>query len=221
MSIGVHGHRGARARRPENSVQGFEYAIRCGADALEMDLVVTGDNLLVISHDPIAERGAAPTLDEVFELAKLGPFQYDLEIKTWFGPPPCPAPDVFAGMVIGAIRNYQIENRVMVMSFDFQVLQAVRQWAPQIRIAALTENDPCDFQSIAKKGAGAETIAPHLSLVTPAKVAAAHAAGLQVVAWTANLPDQWESLIGANVNGIITDDPAALIDYLRSRGLRS
>src|SRR6516162_11354119 len=49
----VHGHRGARARRPENTLPAFEYAIEQGVDALEMDMAVTKDNVIVISHDPI------------------------------------------------------------------------------------------------------------------------------------------------------------------------
>src|SRR5689334_6340471 len=49
----VHGHRGARARRPENTLPAFEYAIQQGVDALEMDMAVTKDNIIVVSHDPI------------------------------------------------------------------------------------------------------------------------------------------------------------------------
>jgi len=41
----VHGHRGARAVRPENTLPAFEYAIRTGVDALELDLAVTKDNV--------------------------------------------------------------------------------------------------------------------------------------------------------------------------------
>src|SRR3984885_2031324 len=51
----VHGHRGARALRPENTLPAFEYAIAQGVDALEMDMAVTRDNVIVISHDPILE----------------------------------------------------------------------------------------------------------------------------------------------------------------------
>src|SRR5215467_10681124 len=48
----VHGHRGARAIYPENTIPAFEFAIRIGADVLELDVAVTKDNVLVISHDP-------------------------------------------------------------------------------------------------------------------------------------------------------------------------
>src|ERR1035437_9562456 len=49
----VHGHRGARARMPENTIPAFDYAIRAGVDALEMDMAVTKDGVIVISHDPL------------------------------------------------------------------------------------------------------------------------------------------------------------------------
>src|SRR5215475_13467171 len=51
-TILVHGHRGSRATRPENTIPAFEYAIRHGADVLELDLAVTKDNQLVVSHSP-------------------------------------------------------------------------------------------------------------------------------------------------------------------------
>jgi glycerophosphoryl diester phosphodiesterase len=52
--VEVYGHRGARARRPENTLAAFRYALEQGVDALELDLAVTADDVLVVSHDPIA-----------------------------------------------------------------------------------------------------------------------------------------------------------------------
>src|SRR4051812_15830061 len=51
-SIEVHGHRGARAKFPENTLPAFRYAIEAGVDYLELDLAVTKDGKLVVSHDP-------------------------------------------------------------------------------------------------------------------------------------------------------------------------
>ena len=48
----VHGHRGARGRFPENSLPAFNYALEIGADVLELDMGVTSDNQIVVSHDP-------------------------------------------------------------------------------------------------------------------------------------------------------------------------
>jgi glycerophosphoryl diester phosphodiesterase len=48
----VHGHRGARAARPENTLSAFRYALAEGVDTLEMDIHATKDNVLIITHDP-------------------------------------------------------------------------------------------------------------------------------------------------------------------------
>src|SRR5207248_9441844 len=53
QTIQVHGHRGARALRPENTLPAFEYAIAQGVDALELDMAVTKDGVVVVSHDPM------------------------------------------------------------------------------------------------------------------------------------------------------------------------
>jgi len=52
--------------------------------------------------------------------------------------------------------------------------------------------------------------------VTAHQVHAAHAAGLEVIAWTANTPGEWDRLIEAQVDAIVTDDPGALIRHLNS-----
>ena len=52
----VHGHRGAREMRPENTLPAFEYAIEAGVDVLELDVAVTKDNVLVVSHHPTLAR---------------------------------------------------------------------------------------------------------------------------------------------------------------------
>src|SRR5437588_2463292 len=53
--IQVHGHRGARAMRPQNTLPAFEYAIAQGVDAIELDMAVTRDNVIVVSHDPVLQ----------------------------------------------------------------------------------------------------------------------------------------------------------------------
>ena len=259
----VHGHRGARARRPENTLPAFEYAIREGVDALEMDMAVTKDNVIVISHDPLLHppvctgpvdsaairtqtlsevrqwdcgkvRNPAfatqqpipgtrmPTLDDVFQLATQGTFDYNIETKSFPEHPEyTPPPEEFARMVLAKIRQYKLEKRVILQSFDFRTLVAMRKLAPEIRLSALTSTDKREFAEITAEAAKAEIISPESRLVTPAKVEAAHKAGLQVVPWTANTEADWARLVEAKVDAIISDDPASLIAYLKKSGLRS
>jgi glycerophosphoryl diester phosphodiesterase len=259
----VHGHRGARAVLPENSLPAFEYAIAQGADVLELDVAVTKDDILVVSHDPemnaafctgpasaktriIREMTLAelrqwdcgakanpafpqqkalpgakvPTLDEVFALAPRGTFEFNVETKIFpQRPSVTPPPERFAELLLAAIRKHKLERRVIVQSFDFRTLKALRQHAPEVRLSALLSFAMQDFVASAND-AGALIVSPNVKLVTPEKVKAAHAAGLQVVPWTANTPAEWQALADAHCDAIITDDPAALIAWLKARGLR-
>jgi len=55
--VEVQGHRGARALLPENTLVGFDYALSVGVDTLELDLVATRDDHLVVSHDLMVDPG--------------------------------------------------------------------------------------------------------------------------------------------------------------------
>ena len=239
----------------------FEYAIAQGVDALELDMAVTKDNVLVVSHDPVLEApvcfgpaekaviheltlaqlrewdcGAKqnpgfpkqiavpgtrmPTLDEVFALAPKGKFLFNIETKIFLARPEVtPPPEEFARMVLAAIRKYHLEARVVLQSFDFRTLIAMKKLAPEIKLSALYSGAPKDFVAIGKE-AGAGIVSPVASLVTPERVKAAHAAGMEVLPWTVNTPAEWERLVNAGVDGIISDDPAALIAWLKSKGKR-
>jgi glycerophosphoryl diester phosphodiesterase len=60
--VRIHGHRGYRALLPENCLQGFLYAASLGVDALELDVVITRDDQILVSHDPFMhhEISSAP-----------------------------------------------------------------------------------------------------------------------------------------------------------------
>ncbi|HSC72353.1 MAG TPA: glycerophosphodiester phosphodiesterase family protein, partial [Candidatus Methylomirabilis sp.] len=52
----VHAHRGASGLAPENTLAAFRKALELGVDALEMDLHVTRDGVVVVIHDEKLER---------------------------------------------------------------------------------------------------------------------------------------------------------------------
>lgn len=51
-TIDLQGHRGARGLLAENTLPSFALALQTGVSTLELDVVVTRDDVLVISHDP-------------------------------------------------------------------------------------------------------------------------------------------------------------------------
>lgn len=48
----IEGHRGAKGYFPENTIPAFILAIEQGADTIEMDVVISKDKLVVVSHEP-------------------------------------------------------------------------------------------------------------------------------------------------------------------------
>jgi glycerophosphoryl diester phosphodiesterase len=48
----VQGHRGARGLKPENTIPAFIYALDSGVTTVELDLAVTKDRKIVVSHEP-------------------------------------------------------------------------------------------------------------------------------------------------------------------------
>lgn len=50
--VSIEGHRGARGYVPENTIPSFLLALDQGADTLEMDVVISSDKKVVVSHEP-------------------------------------------------------------------------------------------------------------------------------------------------------------------------
>ncbi|MDO7850869.1 glycerophosphodiester phosphodiesterase family protein [Hymenobacter convexus] len=85
----IHGHRGCRGLRPENTLPAFLHALELGVDVLEMDVVISADHQVVVSHEPwfnplfcrdSAGQPIAPgsaRLHNLFELDYAAIRQYD------------------------------------------------------------------------------------------------------------------------------------------------
>ena len=51
-SFDIEGHRGCRGLYPENTIPAFIHAVKFGVNTLELDIIVSKDGKLVVSHDP-------------------------------------------------------------------------------------------------------------------------------------------------------------------------
>ena len=84
----IQGHRGARGLRPENTIAAFLIALDTGVTTLEMDLAVSRDGQLVVSHEPwmsaaICTHPDGKTFTEKEEM-QYNLYQMDYaEIRRW------------------------------------------------------------------------------------------------------------------------------------------
>jgi glycerophosphoryl diester phosphodiesterase len=69
MAFDIEAHRGGRALFPENTLQSFANALSMGVDTLELDMGVTQDGVIVVSH----ERGLNPDLARAPDGAYVAP----------------------------------------------------------------------------------------------------------------------------------------------------
>jgi len=210
------GHRGSRATHPENSLAAFRHAIDCGADAVELDVVVTTDGELAVTHDPVDTAFAdlpsrIPRLEDVLALAPGNNMVFDIEMKS------CgrltAAPSDYARMLMNRLGDAALDGRIMVRSFEHEFLRSVHDLRPDLPLAALVEADTREWVRLCEE-AHAECISPRFNHATADAVREAHANGIGVIVWTANRPADWKSLIEMGVDAIVTDDPAALIQWL-------
>jgi glycerophosphoryl diester phosphodiesterase len=189
----------------------------CGAHTL-----ANFPHQVAVPHTPI------PTFDEVLDLAPQGTFQFNVETKSFPSHPELtPTPEVFVQMIDDAVRRRNLQRRVILQSFDFRTLHAMRKIDPQIRLSALFEDSRFDsimgltdhdksFNHVAET-TGAEILSPDQVLVTPEAVAVAHKLGREVAPFTINTAEGWQKMADAHVDAIITDDPAGCLAWLRAQ----
>lgn len=169
---------------------------------------------------------AIPTLSEVFELISTSTapaartVQLNIELK---GVPArtalMPAPAESARLLVEVLKKHDMLGRVIIQSFDHRNLVELKKLEPQLRISALIGKSLPDLAALATN-LGAEVVSPNWEWITSADVEALHSAGVRVIPWTANTREAWDYLLKIGVDGIITDDPKTLIEYLKERDTR-
>ena len=156
-------HRGFSGKYPENTLLAFQKGIEAGADGFEFDTHLTKDGEIVIIHDerldrttnvqgfvkdytleelrkvdaskPFPECGfcGIPTLREYFELIRGRDLITNIELKNgifWY--------EGMEEKVIAMIREYGLEERVILSSFNHRSVMKCKASAPEIRCGFLT-----------------------------------------------------------------------------------
>ncbi|HLF45012.1 MAG TPA: glycerophosphodiester phosphodiesterase family protein, partial [Chitinophagaceae bacterium] len=89
VGFDIQGHRGCRGLMPENTIAAMYKAIDLGVTTLEMDVVITKDNKVIVSHEPWMEKEITTRPDgtyilSTFESMQLNIYKMDYEeVKTY------------------------------------------------------------------------------------------------------------------------------------------
>ena len=266
-NIDIQGHRGCRGLFPENSLPAFEKAIDLGVHTLELDIAITKDKKVVVSHEPFmnqaiclkpdgAELNEAedmlynfyemthqqirnfdcgtkfhkgypnqkklsiykPLLSEVFDLVKRKHSQvkFNIEIKSkpqYYGTY-TPYPKEYVRLVLGAIKNSELQSRVNLQSFDLVILEEIKVQSTNMPVALLVDEDEKISEKRLKLSYKPEIISPYYKLLDEKKVKSLQSEGFKVIPWTINSEPDMQQMINFKVDGIITDYPDRLIKLL-------
>jgi len=217
-------HRGVHGDAVENTMAAFEAAVALEAHGVELDVRVTADDAVVVFHDAdlqrlasdprrVAEvpRGALPsvggaplpTLDEALDRLLGAGLEVNVEVKA--GP-------VEAARVLAA-RSASERDAVVVSCFDADALAAVRERVT-VRTAYLFERAT---DAVEARLGEVDGVHPHHEACTAASLARWRGARCFVNAWTVNDPGRAVSLRDLGIDGLVTDDVAALREACGSR----
>lgn len=231
MSIRVIAHRGASAHEPENTLRAFLRAAELGAEWVELDVHLSADGVPVVIHDAHLERstdgcglvaeqtlaalrrldaGAGeriPTLAEVIEACR-GCLGLYIELKA----PGTPA------AVLAALKRAGPGVTAVCGSFDASLVQEVGALAPDMLTALLVGTRVAD--PVAEVvAAGAHLLhacweradsQPH-RLLTPDFFARCRGAGLEIVTWHEERPEELRELVRLPVWGICSNAPERVV----------
>jgi glycerophosphoryl diester phosphodiesterase len=237
----VIGHRGlgsgAVDGHRENTLGSFLAAVEAGVDWLEVYVRRTGDDRLVIAHDPAYDDGlflvdtdAATAaargtllLDDLLE-ALPEHVGVDCDLKTSMEDAGRGAGATTAALLAPVAAREAHRRPVALTSFDPSALLAVRSLAPDVELGLLTWLEfPVGLAVAAAAHLDVEFLAVHMGSLRPNHiepesqqrpldyvVSLLHAADREVLAWCPT-PEELARVLAAGVDAICVNDvPAAL-----------
>lgn len=197
-----------------------------------------------------------PTLEELMQLIQsYGDKNIVLNIETKSYPDPASAgyknnadPKKFVEIFNNIVKKYDMEDRVVLQSFDWQTLIEMKKLNPNISTSALWQEQPSwgrdseslrryekkksswlggldikDYQGNPVKAAhaiGTDIISPYYTEISKQDVDEAHSLDMKIVPWTVNNEKDMNMLLDMGIDGIISDKPWLLKQVLEKRNIK-
>jgi glycerophosphoryl diester phosphodiesterase len=231
MGIIIVAHRGFSGVYPENTLLAFQKAVELGVDFVELDIHQTVDKEIVVCHDHTIDRTTdgngyikemtyeeikrydagkwkgypgekIPLLKEVFE--KFGEkIKILIEIK-----------ECDVSTLIKLIKEYRMEKRVFVGSFNLEYIKEVRNLLPIISTALISYEVPENIDQLIKYGIRKLDIEFHNLNKEIVKELVSY--GFVVNTWTPDTEEELKKVIYYGVQFITTDRPDILKEIIKN-----
>lgn len=235
----IAAHRGDRANFPENTLPALEAVLASDFDFVETDIQLTADGVPVLFHDETVERTTngtgllaehtlaevksldagswysrefvflqVPTLEEFLGVFTDSKKKAMLELKGIWTPEQ-------VRIVTELVYSYGVQNRIIFEAFDYTTLESLEQVAPIFARVLIQRFLPEDPVALANRYGVIAILTSYASLEKhPDAVAEMHEAGLGLILYTLNKKGKWSDALALGVDGIITDKPSSLDDWL-------
>ena len=234
----IHAHRGASMYAPENTLEAAELAIKMKADAIELDVHLTEDKHVVVSHDNTIGRSSdgegeinkmtlahlhkynfnkshseyavcrIPTLEEFYELIKPTNMFLNVEIKGDCGE--------IEPYLVKIAKKFGLVDRVLYSSFNHDALVRIKELEPSCKTGLLYGEAIPDVVNYCKKR-GYDAVHPFHGELTDEIISSCLENNIMVNAWTVDDREVMKRLYAAGVTGIITDCPDVAREVLNSK----
>lgn len=235
----IVGHRGDRAEAPENTMPSLELAMD-DLDFVETDVQLSRDGVPVLFHDTTLERvaGARSSIGDL-DLDQLRRLDVGASYGAEYAGERIPTLDAFlealadretaralvelkadwtieeVRTVLDLIERHGLRGRVVLQSFSLETLFAIQRVSPTTPRIMLIRELPVDPVPLAER-LGVIGFGTTVASVTavPDALEALHEAGVAVLCYTLNSHDHWQEVSALGVDGIITDQPSELDEWL-------
>jgi glycerophosphoryl diester phosphodiesterase len=174
------------------------------------------DFVATYASDPAksAEQRARARLHRFDLELKRVPFQPELIGDDFDGE----QPGELERRIVDILRAANVVERTRVRSFDHRCVRAIGRLEPRLtRAVLIAGTSPVDPVALVRQ-AEASVYCPEYTFLDSAHLGLLHAANVRVLPWTVNLPEDWARLLDWGVDGITTDYPDRLAEFLRQRG---
>lgn len=232
MKPKIYAHRGASSQAPENTLAAFQLAFEQGADGIELDVMLSKDQQLVVIHDDTVDRTTdgtgrvsdltlvelkqldagggetIPTLAEVLDRFG-GQFPINIELKNYSS-----LFDALPMAVAGMVRDYGLVDSILVSSFNPFNFPRFHRVLPDVPRGMLTF--PGRARNILYRFFRYEAFHPHFKDVDEALVKTVHARGQQINVWTVDEAADIRHLAKLGVDTVITNVPQRARTVLES-----